>query len=161
MTDIDTITGRPILHPGGRGGPLTDAHRPMAVCHRDDLAWENLRYDGQLSKMMFHPSAEHPTVPNAGIVHYDKGSGHPLHNHYFAQIWYILSGRFQIRNQVYGAGTMVFHPAPHYEDEMVTLEEGEILYVQYMGPETRQPPIYDGRFNMQTRRPLDEETTAV
>ena len=39
--------------------------------------------------MMFHPTAEDPTIPNAGIVRYEKGSGHPLHNHYFAQVWYI------------------------------------------------------------------------
>ena len=36
-------------------------------------------------------------------------------------------------------------------------EGGEILIVQYPGPTTGERPIYDGRFNMQERRPLSEE----
>lgn len=161
MNDIDTITGARIINPGGRGGPLTDKHQPMQVKHRDELDWDKLRYEGQRTKMMFHPTAEDGTIPNAGVVHYAKGSGHPLHNHYFAQIWYVLSGQFQIDGKIYGEGTMVFHPDPHYEHELTTLEEGEILYVQYMGPSTRQPPIYDGRFNLTQRRALEDESTAV
>lgn len=161
MNEIDPITNSEVINPGGRGGPLTACHQPMVARHREDLQWENLRYDGQFSKMMFHPTAEQPTVPNAGIVRYEKGSGHPLHNHYFAQIWYVLSGKFEIEGKVYGEGSMMFHPDPHFEYELKTLEEGEILYVQYMGPTTRQGPIYEGRFNMALRRPLSEESTAV
>jgi hypothetical protein len=32
-----------------------------------------------------------------------------------------------------------------------------MLFVQYQGPTTGGRPIYDGRFNMTTRKPLDEE----
>lgn len=161
MSEIDPITLAPILNSGGIGGPLTAAHREMAVKHRDDLEWDNLRYEGQFTKMMFHPTQDDPTIPNAGVVKYLKGSGHPLHSHYFAQIWYILAGKFEINGVIYGEGTMVFHPDPHYEHALTTLEDGEILYVQYMGPTTRQPAIYEGRFNMKTRRSLEEESRAV
>ncbi len=161
MSEIDRITGSTVINPGGRDGPLTAKHQPMQVRHRDESPWENLRYEGQFSKMTFHPTADNPTVPNAGVVRYEKGSGHPLHNHYFAQIWYVLSGKFEIEGKVYGEGSMMFHPDPHYEHELKTLEAGEILYVQYMGPTTRQGPIYEGRFNVTTRRPLSEESTAV
>ncbi|KDD06733.1 ChrR cupin-like domain protein [Bordetella bronchiseptica MBORD681] len=161
MSDIDPITSARIVNPGGRGGPLTEAHQPMRAMHRDDIEWENLRYEGQFSKMMFHPVQDDRTIPNAGIVRYEKGSGHPLHNHYFAQIWYVLSGKFEIEGKVYGEGSMMFHPDPHYEYALNTLEDGEILYVQYMGPTTRQPAIYEGRFNMETRRPLEDESTAA
>lgn len=161
MSEIDPVTGKNIVNPGGRGGPLTEDHQPMRVVHRDALEWENLRYEGQFSKMMFHPTKEDNTIPNAGIVRYERGSGHPLHNHYFAQIWYVLSGEYEIDGEQYGPGTMIFHPDPHFEHQLTTIEEGEILYVQYMGPHTRQPPIYDGRFNVKERRPLDDESTAV
>lgn len=159
MAEIDAVTGRKIINPGGRGGPLTEAHREMRVAHRDDMDWENLRFDGQYSKMLFHPTADDPTVPNAGVVRYEKGSGHPLHNHYFAQVWYILSGKFRINGAEYSAGAMIFHPDPHFEHSLDTLEDGEILYVQYMGPTTRQGPIYEDRFNVTARRPLEQEST--
>ena len=133
----------------------------MRACHQDDLEWTNLRYEGQYAKMMFHPTAEDPTIPNAGIVRYEKGSGHPLHNHYFAQVWYILEGQFRIEGKLYGKGAMIFHPDPHFESALETVETGAILYVQYVGPHTRQGAIYEGRFNVKERRPLEEETTAV
>lgn len=161
MKQIDPITQAEIINQGGRGGPLTAKHKAMEAKHRDEVQWENLRYDGQFSKMMFHPTAEDATIPNAGVVKYEKGSGHPLHNHYFAQIWYVLKGKFEIEGKVYGEGSMMFHPDPHFEYELKTLEDGEILYVQYMGPTTRQGPIYDGRFNMKERRPLSEESTSI
>ena len=133
----------------------------MRACHQDDLEWTNLRYEGQYAKMMFHPTAEDPTIPNAGIVRYEKGSGHPLHNHYFAQVWYILEGQFRIEGKLYGKGAMIFHPDPHFESALETVETGAILYVQYVGSHTRQGAIYEGRFNVKERRPLEEETTAV
>jgi hypothetical protein len=39
---------------------------------------------------------------------------------------------------------MIFHPDPHYEDEFRTETGGG-------------GPIYDGRFNLQERRPLSAE----
>jgi hypothetical protein len=33
--------------------------------------------------------------------------------------------------------------------------------VQYPGPTTNGRPIYDGRFNMKQRRPVEEETVEV
>ena len=56
---------------------------------------------------------------------------------------------------------MIFHPDPHFESALETVETGAILYVQYVGPHTRQGAIYEGRFNVKERRPLEEETTAV
>jgi len=159
--ELDPVTGKPVLHPGGAGGPLTDDHRAMQVRHPDDMGWTNLRYDGQFAKMMFHPTESDPTVPNAGIVRYEKGSGHPLHNHYFAQVWYILDGMFEIDSVQYGPGTMIFHPDPHFEHRLLAKEAGHILYVQYMGPTTRQAPIYAGRFDVEKRKPLEDESTAA
>ncbi|SLN65529.1 cupin domain-containing protein [Oceanibacterium hippocampi] len=158
---IDKITGKKIINPGGRDGPLTEAHQEMRVAHRDDLEWENLRYEGQFTKMMFHPTSEDRTIPNAGVVRYEKGSTHPLHSHYFAQIWYFLSGTFRINGAEYSAGTMIFHPDPHFEYKLETIEAGEILYVQYVGPTTGEGPIYDGRFNVKKRRPLEEESAEI
>lgn len=161
MSSIDTITGKKIINEGGRDGPLTESHQGMRTHHVNDLEWTNLRYEGQYAKMMFHPTAEDPTIPNAGIVRYEKGSGHPLHNHYFAQVWYILEGKFLIEGKVYDQGAMIFHPDPHFESKLETLEAGMILYVQYVGPHTGQGAIYDGRFNVGERKRLEEETTAM
>jgi hypothetical protein len=36
-----------------------------------------------------------------------------------------------------------------------------MFFVQYTGPHTGQGPIYDGRFNMETRKPLSEENLRV
>ena len=144
---------------GSDNRPLTEAHQEMQVCHPEDLAWTMLRYEGQTAKMMFHPTADDRTIPNAGLVRYEPGSGHPLHNHYFAQIWYVLEGHFKIGGKGYGPGTMIFHPDPHFEYELATETGGVILYVQYMGPNTRQAPIYDGRFNVTERKKLKDETT--
>ena len=38
---------------------------------------------------------------------------------------------------------------------------GLMLFVQYQGPTTGGRPIYDGRFNMKARRPIEEETVDV
>lgn len=131
----------------------------MQARHIDEQGWALLRYEGQTTKMLFHPTAEDPTIPNAGLVRYEPGSGHPLHNHWFAQIWYVLEGEFLINGKTYGVGSMIFHPDPHYEYALTTKTGGTILYVQYMGPTTRKAPIYDGRFNLTQRKKLEEETT--
>ena len=60
-----------------------------------------------------------------------------------------------------GPGTMVNHPDPHFEADLSTETGGLMLFVQYQGPTTGKGPIYDGRFNMQERRPLSEENLQV
>ncbi len=129
--------------------------------HEDDMDWETLRFPGQLSKMLFHPDAERPSDPNAGFVRYEPGAHHPTHRHDFAQVWYILEGEFTIGEKLYGPGTMVFHPDPHYEDALSTETGGTMLFVQYPGPTTGGRPIYEDRFNLAERRPLSEERLDV
>lgn len=135
--------------------------QPFEARHREDMDWETLRFEGQTSRMLFHPNPDRPTEPNAGIVRYAPGSSHPLHRHDFAQIWYILEGTFRIGQGTYGAGTMIFHPDPHFEEPLYTETGGEILYVQYQGPTTGEGPIYDGRFNMKARTREEAARTDV
>jgi hypothetical protein len=125
--------------------------------HEAEMDWETLRFPGQFSKMLFHPDADNPTVPNAGFVRYEPGAHHPTHRHDFAQVWYILDGEFTIGGEQYGPGTMIFHPDPHYEDDLSTETGGTMLFVQYQGPTTGGRPIYDGRFNVKVRKALSEE----
>ena len=140
-------------------GPSTEQHHPHECRHVDDMDWEMLRYPGQWSKMLFHPNPERPTEPNAGVLKFEPGAHHPLHNHFFAQIWYVLEGDFDIGGKMYGPGTMVFHPDPHYEQALHTKTGGKMLFVQYQGPTTGKAPIYAGRFNVTERKPLDKERT--
>jgi quercetin dioxygenase-like cupin family protein len=135
------------------------AHQAPEYVHRDEREWETIRWPGQTGKMLFHPRAERPTEPNAGIVRYEPGCHHPLHRHDFAQVWYVLEGEFRIGGVTYKPGTMIFYPDPHFEQELVTDTGGEMLFVQYPGPTTGGRPIYDGRFNMQARKPVAEERT--
>ncbi|HVQ04041.1 MAG TPA: cupin domain-containing protein [Burkholderiaceae bacterium] len=134
-------------------------HQPMEVRHIDDIEWETIRWPGETGKMLFHPRPERPTEPNAGILRLEPGAHHPLHNHDFAQVWYVLEGRFTIGGRDCGPGTMIFHPDPHFEDEFRTDTGGQILIVQYPGPSTGGRPIYDDRFNLQQRRAIAEERT--
>ena len=136
-----------------------DAHQPLEAVHADARPWETLRWPGQWSKMLFHPRAERPTEPNAGLVRYEPGSHHPFHKHDFAQVWYILEGEFKIGEKQYGPGTMVLHADPHFEEPLSTETGGLMLFVQYQGPSTGGRPI--GRFNMKARRPIEEETVDV
>jgi hypothetical protein len=137
------------------------ADQPCQAVRIDERPWETLRWPGQWSKMLFHPRPEQPTEPNAGLVRYDPGSHHPWHRHDFAQVWYILEGQFTIGGRVYGPGTMFFYPDPHFEEPLRTETGGLMLFVQYQGPTTGSRPIYDGRFNMKDRKPIDEERVDV
>ena len=137
--------------------PASEEHKPHELRHIDDAPWETLRYPGQTSKMLFHPRPERPTEPNAGFVRYEPGAHHPLHSHNFAQIWYVLEGTFKIGKDTCGPGTMVFHPDPHFEQDLSTETGGLMLFVQYQGPTTGKGPVYDGRFNVKQRKPLDQE----
>ncbi len=143
----DPITAPPIAQSG---------HQPMEAVHVDERSWETLRWTGQWSKMLFHPSPDRPTEPNAGLVRYEPGAHHPQHQHDFAQVWYILEGEFRIGGRPYGPNTMLFYPDPHVEEPLVTETGGLMLFVQYQGPTTTGRPIYDGRFNVAERRPEAE-----
>ena len=136
-------------------------HQPMEATHIDDREWEIIRWPGQMGKMLLHPNPDRPTEPNAGLVRYDPGSHHPLHRHDFAQVWYILEGEFEIGGKTYKPGTMIFHPDPHYEDELSTKSGGLMLFVQYQGPITGGRPIYDERFNMTKRKAVEDERIDV
>ena len=111
-------------------------HLPYEAKHIDDFEWETIRWPGETGKMLFHPRPERPTEPNAGILRLEPGAHHPIHNHDFAQVWYILSGEFRIDDNLYTAGTMIFHPDPHFEGKFETATGGDILIVQYPGPTT-------------------------
>ena len=134
-------------------------HHAPEIRHRDDIEWETIRWPGETGKMLFHPRPERPTEPNAGILRLAPGAHHPLHRHDFAQVWYILSGEYRIGDRHCGPGTMLFHPDGHYEDALTTETGGEILIVQYPGPTTGGRPIYEDRFNLPERRPLEAERT--
>jgi hypothetical protein len=136
-------------------------HLPFEARHIDDIEWETIRWPGETGKMLFHPRPERPTEPNAGILRLEPGAYHPEHYHGFAQVWYILSGEFVIDGARYNAGTMLFHPDPHFEGEFKTETGGDILIVQYPGPTTRENPIYSGRFNMAERKAVSEERVDV
>ena len=129
--------------------------------HESDMAWETLRFPGQLSKMLFHPSEANPTRPNAGLVRYEPGAYHPFHTHQFAQVWYILEGEFKIGDTLHGPGTMFCYGDPHFEDDLSTESGGTMVFVQYQGPTTGQRPVYDGRFNVTERPDLATENLAT
>lgn len=135
--------------------------QPAQFRHIDDMEWETLRFPGQHSKMLFHPRPENPTEPNAGFVRYEPGAHHPLHRHDFAQVWYVLEGTFKIGERTCGPGTMINYRDPHFEDDLSTETGGLMLFVQYVGPNTGKGPIYDGRFNMEKRKALEEEQLDV
>jgi hypothetical protein len=136
-------------------------HAPALARHVDDIEWETIRWPGETGKMLFHPRLERPTEPNAGLLRLAPGAHHPLHRHDFAQIWYILEGEFRIAGTLHGPGTMLFHPDPHFEDELHTETGGLMVIVQYPGPTTGGRPIYEERFNMKERRTVAAERTDI
>ena len=134
-------------------------HLPYDIRHMDDVEWETIRWPGETGKMLFHSRPERPTEPNAGILRLAPGAYHPVHNHDFAQVWYVLEGTFRMGDKDYGPGTMIWHADPHYEEELRTETGGTMLIVQYPGPTTGGRPIYDKRFNMSERKAVEAERT--
>lgn len=132
---------------------------PPIARHLEAMDWETIRWPGETGKMLFHPTPERPTAPNAGLLRLEPGAWHPRHRHDFAQVWYILEGEFDIGGETYRPGTMLFHPDPHVEPEFHTASGGLILIVQYPGPSTGGRPIYDKRFNMAERKDVAAERT--
>ena len=95
--------------------PSRRDHLPCQVRHLDEIDWETIRWPGETGKMLFHPSPEQPTAPNAGILRLEPGAHHPEHYHGFAQVWFVLKGTFTIDGRLCPPGTMLYHPDPHFE----------------------------------------------
>ena len=102
---------------------------------------------GNVTRMVFHPTAEHPDAPNAGVITYGPGAGFPLHMHEFAQLWYVLEGECSFGEHRLAAGDMVYMEDPHFEHAMHTDAGCTIVFMQYPGPTTGARPIYRGRFD--------------
>lgn len=71
-----------------------------------------------------------------------------MHKHEFAQVWYVIDGEFNMGGKLYGPGTVVYLPDPHYEEAMTTETGGTLFFVQYQGPTTGGRPVYEGRMNI-------------
>ena len=134
----------------------SSTHNPPEFKHAEDMEWEMGRF-GNVTKFLFHPRPERPTEPNAGFLKYAPGASFPLHRHDFAQIWYIIEGEFSFAGKLCGPGTIAYMPDPHFEHEMHTATGGTIFLVQYPGPTTGAPPIYDGRMNLKEAPPLAQQ----
>lgn len=121
-------------------------HHAPVVRRPADLPGEAGRF-ANVTRMVFHPSPEHPDEPNAGTVTYEPGAGFPLHMHEFAQLWYVLEGECRFGEHRLTAGDMVYMQDPHFEHEMHTDTGCTIVFMQYSGPTTGARPIYQGRFD--------------
>ena len=130
-------------------------HNAPEFRHPSEMDWEMGRFRN-VTKFLFHPTPERPTVPNAGFPRYEPGAGFPLHKHDFAQVWYIIDGEFQMGERKYGPGTLVYMEDPHFENEMRTETGGTVLFVQYPGPTTGGRPIYEGRMNLKAAPPPEQ-----
>ncbi len=117
------------------------------IRHLDDMDWEMNRF-GLECKFPFHPNADRPTEPNAGVIKFKAGSGFVLHRHDFAQVWYVIEGECQYGEETLRAGSVVFHSDPHYEHDLHTEDGCSIVFMQYPGPNTGSAPLYDGRMNL-------------
>jgi hypothetical protein len=142
-----------VLNTGERDMIASGMHNPPEFKHAEDMEWEMGRF-GNVTKFLFHPRPERPTEPNAGFLKYAPGASFPLHRHDFAQVWYIVEGEFTFAGRLYGPGTIAYMADPHFEHEMHTATGGTIFFVQYPGPTTGAPPIYDGRMNLKETPPL-------
>lgn len=134
---------------------IRDGDHAPQFRHVDEMAWEMGRFKNR-TKFLFHPSSDHPTQPNAGLLHYEPGAGFPLHRHDFAQVWYILEGEFCCGGKTYRPGTFVYMADPHFEHEMTTETGGTVIFLQYPGPTTGARPLYDGRMNLKTAEKPEE-----
>ena len=145
----DTAKKRPTLE------SALKTHNAPVFGRPDDLDSEMGRFANG-TQMIFHPSDNNPTAPNAGVLTYEAGAGFPLHLHDFAQVWYVLEGECRFGERTLTKGDMVYMEDPHFEYEMHTEKGCRILFVQYPGPNTGGRPIYDGRFN-QAEKPVLEK----
>ncbi|MEM7751219.1 MAG: cupin domain-containing protein [Pseudomonadota bacterium] len=125
------------------------------IKHLDDMDWEMNRF-GLQCKFPFHPNPERPTEPNAGVIKFEPGSGFVLHRHDFAQVWYVIEGECRYGDDTLRAGSVVFHPDPHFEHELYTENGCSIVFLQYPGPTTGGKPLYDGRMNLEKAEKPEE-----
>lgn len=109
------------------------------------------------TQMVFHPTGDAPTEPNAGVLTYLPGASFPLHKHDFAQVWYVLEGECSFGSDTLRTGDMVYLQDPHFEYDMHTENGCKILFVQYQGPTTGGRPVYEGRFNKAEAPNIAEE----
>ena len=128
-----------------KGMAGTTHHAPV-VRRPADLRGDAGRF-GNVTRMVFHPTVEHPNEPNAGVITYEPGAGFPLHMHEFAQLWYVLEGECTFGAHRLTAGDMVYMEDPHFEHQMHTDTGCTIVFMQYPGPTTGARPIYRGRFD--------------
>jgi hypothetical protein len=91
---------------------------PPEYRHIDEQPWETLRWPAQESKMMFHPRRVRPsrtpvsfTTSRARIIR-AIGTASPM--------FCTPSRGYKIGDELYGPGTMVFHPDPHLEEPLST-----------------------------------------
>jgi hypothetical protein len=113
------------------------------------MTWNGRWADSKTGRsFLFHPHPDRPTEPNAGLIRYEPGASYPLHRHDFAQVWYILEGEMTCGGTTYGPGTFVYMPDPHFEHEMTTKSGCTVVFLQYPGPTTGAPAIYEGRMNL-------------
>ena len=125
----------------------TDSGHCLASIARPDEHPGQIGRFGNVPRMVFHPTADDPTRPNAGTIHYPAGTGFPLHRHDFAQVWYVLEGECEFGEKRLRAGDLVYHADPHEEKDMYTAAGCTMLFVQYPGPVTGARPIFAGRFD--------------
>jgi hypothetical protein len=127
--------------------PVIDTHRMPQYKRPEDMEWEMGRFKNK-TKFLFHTRPEDPTEPNAGFLSYEPGAGFRLHKHDFAQVWYVIEGEFKMGDKMFGPGTVVYHPDPHYEEALSTETGGMLFFVQYQGHNTGARPVYEGRMNI-------------
>jgi len=131
-------------------------HNAPIVGRPDDVEPKLGRFNNT-TQMVFKPSAEDPTQPNAGIINYLPGAGFPLHMHDFAQVWYVVEGECRYGDTTLHQGDLVYMKDPHFEHEMSTEDGCRILFLQYQGPTTGKGPIYEGRFDVEEVKAVEEE----
>ena len=124
---------------------LDSGHWFARVARPEDHPGQVGRF-GNVTRMVFHPTADDPHVPNAGTIEYLPGTGFAMHKHDFSQVWYVLEGECRFGQRQLRAGDLVYHADPHVEEEMFTESGCTMLFVQYPGPVTGARPIYEGRF---------------
>ena len=113
-------------------------HNAPEFRHPDEMEWEMGRFRN-VTKFLFHPTPERPTVPNAGFLRYEPGAAFPCTSTTSRRSG-TSSRRVPDGRQKYGPGTMVYMEDPHYENEMRTETGGTVLFVQYPGPTTGGRP---------------------
>ena len=105
-----------------------------------------------VTRMVFHPSPEHPNEPNAGTVTYEPGAGFALHMHDFAQLWYVLEGECRFGGHRLTAGDMVYMEDPHFEHEIAYRHRVHHRVHAVPGTDHRRPAHLPGPLRRPGRR---------